>query len=208
MALQQIPPPRLLLYGALILALLPAALLYRLWDLSSYVEALSSQLQEIEQQLFLKERRESANLALAEALSDADPFYLEKQVETISLLDREVEALQKAMKEKKLPLDELTLKRLEQLTGKNRIAFSESNVKQYPAYQEMIESLTTPVEVDQSDIGQLLAAIEGVQIGPYGARPKRPQLIILDFKIEKRRDSGENSTYLLNLKLLKREFSP
>ena len=75
-----------------------------------------------------------------------------------------------------------------------------------PLFQEVTETLVHPIEVNLDDLTNLLAKIEGKEIGPYTPGPGRPQLLILDFKIEKKSITDKKEVYQLNLKLLKREF--
>ena len=68
------------------------------------------------------------------------------------------------------------------------------------------ETLVHPIEVNVDDIQEILSGIEGVIIGPYEPPPNPPQLLMLDFKIDRKGISEKNEVYGLNLKLLKREF--
>lgn len=98
-------------------------------------------------------------------------------------------------------------KRLEFLTGtSNDLTFTEGVVQSNPIFQETTETLVHPVEIDTKDLRTILAKIEGTTIGNETPSPNRPQLIILDFKLEKKHVTDKNEVFLLNLKLLKREF--
>lgn len=111
------------------------------------------------------------------------------------------------MTNKNYPDDENIKKRLEFLqSGGNTLVFSEGVVQSNPFFQEVLETLVHPVEVDADDIREILAKIEGIPIRNYAPGPNRPQLIVLEFKIDKKQMSEKNEIYLLNMKLLKREF--
>lgn len=56
------------------------------------------------------------------------------------------------------------------------------------------------------DIQKILAKIEGVETNGFTAGPYRPHFIISDFKIEKKQAHPDSEVFLLNLKLLKREY--
>ncbi len=64
-----------------------------------------------------------------------------------------------------------------------------------------------PVEVNVSDLKKILTLIEGRKIGEFETGPQKPQLMILDFKLEKKNIRENNEVFDLNMKLLKREFS-
>src|SRR5262249_902807 len=139
--------------------------------------------------------------------SDADHFYIDKHLETLSFLQPEIEGLQKALSNKNFPDDENIKKRLEFLTGPSKnMVFTEGVVQSTPQFQEVTESLVHPVEVNEDDLRTILARIEGTQIGSEAPSPNRPQLIILDFKLERKSVTEKNQVFVLNLKLLKREF--
>src|SRR5262249_42700214 len=115
--------------------------------------------------------------------------------------------LQKVMSNKNFPDDENIKKRLEFLTSpSNNMIFTEGIVQSTPLFQEVNESLVHAVEVDGDDLRTILARIEGTDIGSETPGANRPQLIILDFKIEKKSVTEKNQVFVLNLKLLKREF--
>lgn len=202
-----IPQQRLLLYIAL-LGLLPAlaAFFYFMSNLSS-VKSTSHNIQFIEQQAATREKKQAINIAVRNNFREADHFYIDKYLENMSFLDSEIESLQKVITNKNFPDDENIKKRLEQLTGpENDLIFTEGVVQSTPIFQETTETLVHPVEVNVQDIRSLLARIEGTPIGSEISALNRPQLIILDFKIEKKHLTERNDVFVLNLKLLKREF--
>lgn len=93
------------------------------------------------------------------------------------------------------------------MTGQgNALVFSEGVVQSFPLFQETSETLIHSVEVNPSDIQKILARIEGTKMGEYRPGPHRPQLVITEFKLDKKKVNDKNEVYLLNLKLIKREF--
>ena len=154
-----------------------------------------------------QEKKQASNMTVMNHFKEADHFYIDKNLEVLSFLEPEIEALQKIVQHKNFTDDEVIKKRLEFLTGTgNVLRFSEGAIQTHPQFQETTETLIHPVEVDLQDIQKMLALIEGIQIGNYMPAPNRPQLIILDFKLEKKKALDKNEVYLLNMKLLKREF--
>lgn len=168
---------------------------------------LESSLDYVEQTAFLREQRQSGNMSVRNHYRDADRFYIDKNLETLSFLKPEVESLQQVMNNKNFAGDENVKKRLEFLTGTgNNLIFSEGAVQSFPLFQETQETLIHPIEINASDLQNILAKIEGAEMGPYQPSPNRPQMIILDFKMDKKNTGEKNEVFVLNMKLLKREF--
>lgn len=202
-----IPQNRIILY-ALLLGLLPIVLaVFNFISKQGGLESLVNGISYVQQQADMKERKQAINVALKQHFRDTDHFYIDKNLETLQFLEPEVEALQKIMSNKNFPDDDTIKKRYEYLTGGgNSLLFSEGAVQSTSVFQEMTETIVHPVEVDISDIQKILAKVEGVEIGSHKSGPSRPQLLILDFKIEKKKSNEKNEVYSLNMKLLKREF--
>jgi hypothetical protein len=202
-----IPQGRLLIY-IILAGLLPIAIawLIRSSELQSInsLEAFGSQ---IEQRAYSREKKQAINMSIQNHFRDADHFYIDKHLETLSFLEPEIESLKKMSDNPNFPPDENVKKRLELLTGNgNALVFTEGVVQATPFFQEVTETVVHPVEVNVNDLRQILCRIEGVSIGGCVPPLNRPQLIILDFKIEKKNLSEKNQVFQLNLKLLKREF--
>lgn len=205
--LKNIPPMRALIY-AFLLGLLPIVLvLITFLSKQSEISEIRSTLQYMQETALLREKKQAVNMAVRNHYRDADHFYIDKYLETLTFLEPEVESLQKIMTDKNFPDDDLVKKRLETLTGPgNSMAFSEGVVHSSPIFQETTETLVHPVEINSSDLQKVLAKIEGVEIGTHVSGPNRPQLVILDFKLDRKNLSEKNEVFVLNLKLLKREF--
>lgn len=203
----QIPLNRQLLYVLLASLLLPGLSVLYFFSRQHSLEALHNNIQMVHQLAAARERKQAVNIAVRNNFRDANHFYIDKYLETLSFLQPEIEGLQKVMSNKNFPDDENIKKRLEFLTGSgNNMIFTEGVVQSTPQFQEVTESLVHPVEVNMEDLRTILARIEGTDIGKEAPGPNRPQLIILDFKIERKSVSEKNQVFVLNLKLLKREF--
>jgi len=205
--LKTIPKSRLILYilGLGLIPLLGAAYLFmsKLEELND----LHNSLQGLKALSIQREKKQAGNIALRNYYREANHFYIDKNIENIRLLQPEIEGLKKAISNPNFPEDPNIRKRLEVLTGpQNHISFSEGAVQSNPFFQETLESLVHPVEININDLQKILSAVEGVEIGPYSPEPGRPQLIIIDFKLDKKSLSDKNEVFGLNMKLLKREF--
>lgn len=205
--LSTIPVKRLLLY-AVALGLLPIIfMMIRLSSLSSEANTVEERIDAIKTLADAYKKRQSINIATINHYREADHFYIDKHLETLNFLEPEVEALQKIVGHKNFPGDPIIKKRLEFLTGAlNSAIFNEGTVQSFPFYQETVETLAHPIEVNVQDIKNILAMTEGVEIPPFIPLTSRPQLIMLDFKMDRKKHQDGNEVFLLNMKLLKREF--
>jgi hypothetical protein len=171
------------------------------------LEELERNLENIQYQAFIKEKKQSLNLAVREHFREADHFYIDKYLETLVFLEPEIEQLQKIVQDKNFADDDRIKKRLEYLTSQaNTLVFSEGVVQSFPLFQETTETLIHPVEVNPIDMQKILARIEGVKVGELMPGLHRPQLVMTEFKLDKKKVNDKNEVYLLNLKLIKREF--
>ncbi len=205
--LDKIPQSRLVLYG-LVVGLLPVLFVaVMIWSRSAELDALSATIDNVESMAMSYKRRQAVNLSVRNHYRDADHFYIDKQLEVLSFLEPEREALEKIINNKNFAGDPTIKKRLETLSGPtNSLVFTEGVVQSFPLYQETTETLIHPVEVNVDDIQKILAKTEGIEVGPYKPGSNRPQLIVLDFKLDKKNHDNQNEVFILNMKLLKREY--
>lgn len=204
---KNIPISRVILY-LICLGFLPFIfVLFLFISQKSELEEAQNSLEMIQNQAFIKEKKQALNLAVRKHFSDADHFYIDKYLETLVFLEPEIEQLQKIVQDKNFADDDRIKKRLELLTSQsNALVFSEGVVQSFPFFQETSETLVHPVEINATDIQKILARIEGVKMGEFSPGPHRPQLVITEFKLDKKKVNDKNEVYLLNLKLIKREF--
>jgi len=202
-----IPHQRLILY-ALIIGLLPILLvLLNIYSQQSDISSLKQNINYLQEMIITRETKQAANLAIKDQYKNADHFYIDKQIESIRLLKPEIESLKKIASQNNVVDNEAVKKRLEYLLNGNKIVFTEGVVQNTPFFQETIETLVHPIEVNQDNLQEILSKIEGIKIGSYDPGAERPQMIVIDLKLDKKRIEEKNEVFLLNLKLLKREFS-
>lgn len=202
-----IPQSRLIIY-IIVAGLLPLlAVGFHFMSQLDSLGQLENSVQMLEATALQREKRQATNTAVRNNFRDAEHFYIDKDIESIDLLEPEIESLTKVVNNPNFAEDDNIRKRLSFLGGpQNNLSFTEGVVQSTPFFQETTETLVHPVEVNMADLQNILAKIEGVEIGPYKPGPGRPQLIILDFKLEKKGISEKNEVFNLNMKLLKREF--
>lgn len=204
--LKNIPKQRLLLYG-LLLGLLPLIfVLTGFFSQKENLNQLETLIQDVEEKAILQEKRQSNNRAVIDHYREADHFYIDKNLESLIFLEPEIESLQKLVNNKNFAFDEAVKKRLDFLTSENHLVFTEGVVQSTPHFQETTETLVHPVEVNVDDIQEILSQVEGIEVGSHQPSSQAPQMIVLDFKIDRKSISEKNEVYNLNLKLLKREF--
>lgn len=200
-----IPKSRLILY-MMILGILPIALsLFNFYSKNKGLSSLVNIMHEIQETSLLRESKQATNLAVRDHYINADHFYIDKYIESIPLLSHEMAILKKISEQNHIVEEESVKKRLEYLANTNKINLTEGAVETFPYFTETTETLLQSIEADTSDLENILAKVEGVKIGEFAPGPNRPQLIFTDFKFEKK-SQGENEIFLLNMKLLKREF--
>lgn len=206
-SISKIPQRHLIIY-LLILGIIPffVAIYFFSSELEE-VDYVDNYLEDLQDQAQRVQNRQAANIAIREKYKGADHFYIDKNLETLQFLEPELEGLEKLTKNPNYIEDDQIRKRLAFLKGKqNRLSFSESNVQTTPFFKEVTETLLHPVEVNLSNLKKILALVEGREIGPFKAPIGRPQLLIVDFKIDKKSIRENNEVYDLNMKLIKREF--
>lgn len=203
--MSQMPLNRILIYLA-ILGLLPIFFaIYQYNTGQARLSNIEEQLDSVQQQVFLLDKKQTSNNLVRDYYHGADPFYIAKHVQTLSLLDEERQVLDKLLHQVDLAPDPLVVKRLDELKG-NALDFSEGAVQTYPFFREIPITQSRPVEVDKHDIESVLSRLEGVDIGSSKPGPNRPQVIITDFKIDRKTGSGGSQLYNLSMKLVKREY--
>lgn len=204
--LENIPRKRLLFY-ALLVGLLPLIFaITHFYSQLNNLDRLETHILMVQEKALMREKKQAVNMAVIDHYKEADHFYIDKYLETLTFLEPEIESLQKLVNNKNFSFDDSIKKRLDYLSNDNDLSFSEGVVQSYPSFQETTETLVHPVEVNVDDIQEILTRIEGHSIGPYTIPANPPQLLILDFKIDRKSLSEKNEIYNLNLKLLKREY--
>lgn len=203
---KEIPHQRQLLY-LLLAGLIPVILaLFWFFQAKERIDEVTFTFANVQYLAAQKERKQAQNIQVRSSFSESDHFYIDKHLETLSFLEPEVEHLQKLV-DGSLPISDNLRRRYEQLTGpQNALHFIEGQVRSYPSFQETQESLAHAVEINVTDLEKILSRVEGTRIGSFEPIEKRPQLIITDFKIDKKQVSHEHEVFLFNVKLLKREY--
>lgn len=147
--------------------------------------------------------KQSFNTHTRNFYADEDPIYLERNLESYTPLQNEVQSIETLLEDKKFLNDASILNRLSKLTGEaNRLRFTESNIQTHPLFQEAIEKLNQSVEVSKDDLIQILKLIER----DHKKELNQPHLFITDFDLEKREVNTSREVFVVNFTLLKRTY--
>ena len=168
-----IPPNRLLLY-IIAAGVVPILIAWFLISSSlSKIYGVQDRIWSLTEQAYVKEKKQASNIAIRSYFRDADHFYIDKNLETLTFLEPEIESMKKLLDNPNYPDDEQLKKRIDQLTGPtNSMIFTEGVVQSTPLFQEVVETLVHPVEVNVKDLQSILCRIEGVPMGRLRAAPK------------------------------------
>jgi len=143
--------------------------------------------------------------ALAQKLKNADPEYVEKQLETLCFLSDEIKRLQALTSSDQ---EGSMAKRLGHLQGdNNHLHFKQDGYTQVGRWQEVRLIQRHPVEVNEGDLKTLLSRVENFP--DHGDTPslRSPYLIIEECELLRKSLPSSEQHFLINLKLLKREQS-
>jgi len=135
---------------------------------------------------------------------DVDHYYVDHALESMQFLSPETEALQLVMNSPAFESCDDIKRRIDLLTqGNNRFIFGEGNRKTGDQVEELELSQKRPVELNIHDLKQVLTVVEGVSIGEFEPPKGRPQVIMKQFHLKKKRLT-ERETYQLEMQLIKR----
>ncbi|NDE82289.1 MAG: hypothetical protein EB051_01565 [Chlamydiia bacterium] len=198
-----------ILYTIMFLGLLPSiAIAYHFYGKNMRLSDLSTQLESLHQRSQLVQRKKNTEEQILSQMQGADPYYLDKYVESLSFLEAE----QKKWERLSL-LEESTAavaKRMDFLrSNKNKLAFAEGMIVQEGRFKEVEEKQKHPIEINEDDLKKILSVLEGVDISPYLCPEKHPQCIIKQFELTKKMHQDiKEKVFILSMQLLKRELAP
>lgn len=195
-----IPLQRLILYF-IICALVPVFIIfYHFVKEKGELHQLRERLDQVRVFAIQKEQKQALNQQVRKHYANAESLYLEQSLETLCFLRKEKESLEHLFESKTFTGNETAETRYQYLIGDaNRLHFSQGSVQTAEGVQETLEILLHPVEVDGSDIKEILSRIES-------KRSRQPQLIVADFKLIKKSPPQKSEVFEFHVKLLKREF--
>ena len=149
-------------------------------------------------------RKNKINEAIVSQIKESDPKYLQKELETLPLLESELRRLETILVHHK---DNAILhRRLNFLkSGQNQLSLCEAQRRTGESFQEVDLILQHPVEMDDEDLKKMLSSIEGIPIDGFPTKQGRPQILIRDFDLTKETNHLGEEIFLVKYDLLKRE---
>ncbi len=137
----------------------------------------------------------------------ADPFFLDRQIESLVFLQKERSIIQSMVHHPALSNKRALQERLDFLrSNANRLAFTEENIRSSSKIKETDEKQRHPVQMDESDLKKLLTLLEDIPVGENEPALKMPQILIRDMKIKKIETPLHSENYEVEMELLKREW--
>ncbi|MBI5272940.1 MAG: hypothetical protein HY861_03040 [Chlamydiia bacterium] len=137
--------------------------------------------------------------------ANADPYFLDTQIEQLSFLGKERTKILYLMQYPSLTEKKALRERLETLASlNNRLSFAEKDIRSLGNIKEVEERQRHPVQIDETDLQKLCSILEGVPVHSFKPISGMPQLMICDIKIRK----SAKSPYLeiSDLNLLRRDW--
>ncbi len=160
--------------------------------------------EEIHKKAIEIDRQNKINDSIFTQIKESDPRYLQKELETLPLLESELKRLETILVHHKE--NAILHRRLDFLkSGQNHFLLSEGKKRLGETFQEVDLSLAHPVEMDDEDIKKMLTSLEGIPINNYPTRQGRPQILIREFDLVKEINNLGEEIFLVSCKLLKRE---
>ncbi len=191
----------------LIVCLAPLPIVY--FVISGYLQrstwnALEERMESIHAKNVHYEEIQKKQHSVIHSLSQSDPTYIEKSLESLTFLEPEMKKMETLVSDN--AVDESSHRRLQFLkSGANKLLFTEEKIRSKEKIREVMERQQRPVEMDDEDLKRLLCLVEGITIWPYGPKEGRPQLIIQDFQLHKKHLPSNDHVFVVQMQLLKRE---
>lgn len=138
--------------------------------------------------------------------SHADPYFLDQQIESFALLQKEKQHLGALLYHPAFPNHQAFKDRLA-FIEENRLAFIEENIRNSSQIKEVDEKQRSSVQMDENDLQKIISLLEDIPVGPYVPPLNSPQILIKDFRLKKQETSLQTEVFEVEMELLKREFS-
>ncbi len=149
-----------------------------------------------------KERKEK----FLHRYSQADPYFLDQQIESFPLLQQELQMLKSLKSHPAFPHDQTVKQRLSFL-NENRLTFADENMQTSSKIKEIDEKQRHSVQMDENDLQKILSVLEDVPVGPFLPFEHSPQILIKNFRLKKQETPFQTEVFEVEMDLLKREFT-
>jgi len=174
---------------------------------ASSISALSWKIETLHKKSLVNKIKAEKEERILNKMKGADPYYIDKYVESLHFLDAEIKKWQKiALEETIEPGVEERLHFLN--SSKNKLSFAEGTIQSLGNFREIEEKQKYPVEINEEDLKKILCVLEGISISPHYAPEKHPQILIKQFDLTKKNHAEiKEKVFILSMQLIKREFN-
>ncbi|MBX7066998.1 MAG: hypothetical protein K1X28_07190 [Parachlamydiales bacterium] len=138
--------------------------------------------------------------------SDANPYFIDQTIESFPLLLAEKQRLESLLHHPALPESAAFQERI-RFINENKLAFQEEKIETSKEMKEVQERIRHPVQMDESDLKQILSLIEDLPIEENLPNEHAPQILIKDFRLKKLETPLHTEVFEVEMDLIKREFT-
>lgn len=160
--------------------------------------------QEVQEMLVLAKKGDKVrrrDIERRHLIQNADPLYLETAIESLPLLNAEMKELATVLQDEALRDNAFWQEGLHFLEHDNHFTFAVIDKKKNQAFDEVLLRQVNPVYANDEDVEIFLARIEGTQIGTHAPLPRRPDLKMTAFTMEK----GQAGVWNIQCDIIRRE---
>jgi len=138
---------------------------------------------------------------LMQRINHASDTYIADEIEGMQFLESEIKDLEAVLAAPALSENVLWQDRLQFLTERNRLLFTEEERKSSELFTESQWIQQEPVEMGDDDLKQLLSRLEGIFVAYHKPGEKRPDLFLSKFSMKNER----RGVWSVTLGFIKRE---
>ena len=158
---------------------------------------------------FLVKLKKDRNRFLQD-FGNSDPDFLANYVETETLLESDIQKLEKIYQTGTYSTYKPIGERISFLKGEeNKMRFEKTLTSDSGFFKENHFKLVHPVEMNCDDVKKTLALIEGVKIDKHLPNPLRPQLILTSFDLKLKQESNgdiKNKVFIIDFDVMQRGY--
>ncbi len=138
--------------------------------------------------------------------SGADPYFLDRKIESFPLLQKEKKQCDALLNHPALPERGAFQERLA-FINENRLSFKEEKIETSDEMKEVKEHQRLPVQMDETDLKEILTLIEDLPREEGVKENHLPHLLITDFRLKKINSPLYFDVFEVEMDLIKREFN-
>lgn len=145
---------------------------------------------------------------LSQRYANKTPYFLEEQIESLLFLQEEQKRLEELLNHPALADKKPIESRLQFLQSANHLAFTEEAIRTSSSMKEVEERQKYPVQMSEEDLKEILSLAEDLKIDSFLPPDFRPQIVITDFEMRKKKTPIKTHVFEVDMQFIKREFIP